>query len=376
MSQSVAARDLAPSVALRDGVDAAASASRRRSLYRMRRSWLRPLLMIVGAAAIAGGSAALWLAGGGGFGTDDAYVRAAKLSISTDVSGVVASIDVREGQSVRRGQVLFRLDPAPFQNAVRSARAAVDAAGLRMEAQKRDYQRLLREGSAHQAQVQSDEADLARFTGLVKSGAVTRAEYDQARFKLDGDRHMAAGVDVQARVQLARLGDDANIDVRTTPEYRDAAARHAEAERQLAHTQVLAPIDGVVTSVESLQPGQYLGAATAAFGLVSTHDVWVEAFPKETQLTWAKPGDAADVTVDTYPDAHWDGVLESLSPASGSSFSVLPAQNASGNWVKVVQRIPIRVRLTLRPDDPPLRDGMSVYVEVHTGHARSLRDLW
>ena len=132
----------------------------------------------------------------------------------------------------------------------------------------------------------------------------------------------------------------------------------------------------MVTSVESLQPGQYLAAATAAFGLVSTRDVWVEAYPKETQLTWAKPGDAADVTVDTYPGAHWDGVLESLSPASGSSFSVLPAQNASGNWVKVVQRIPIRVRLTLRPGDPPLRDGMSVDLSVHTGHARSLRDLW
>ncbi len=362
MSHSVSARDLA-------GVDAPPAARRRVA-------GLRPALMVLGVAAIAAATAGVWLQGGGGFGTDDAYVRAAKLSVSTDVSGIVADIAVHEGQTVRRGQVLFRLDPAPFENARRSARAGMQATGLRMEAEKRDYQRLLREGAAHQAQVQSDQADLARFAGLVKTGAVTRAEYDQARFKLDADRQMSSGVDVAARVQLARLGNDANIDVRATPEYLDAAARLAEAERQLAHTQVTAPFDGVVTSVEALQPGQYLAAATAAFGLVSTRDVWVEAYPKETQLTWAKPGDAVDVTVDTYPGTHWDGVLESLSPASGSSFSVLPAQNASGNWVKVVQRIPIRVRLSLRADDPALRDGMSVYVDVHTGHARSLRDLW
>jgi membrane fusion protein (multidrug efflux system) len=363
MSQSVAARDLASRTE--------ASIARRRGV-----PFLRPLVMLIGVAAILTGAAKLWLGSGGGFSTDDAYVRAAKLSVATDVSGIVQSIAVHEGQEVRRGQLLFRLDPAPFQNAVASARAAMDGAGLRMEAEKRDYQRLLREAAARQAQVQSDEADLARFTNLVKTGGVTRAEYDQARFKLEMDRQMASSLDVQGRVQLAKLANNPDIDVRNTPQYRDEAAKLAEAERQLAHTAVLAPFDGVVTSVESLQPGQYLAASTAAFGLVSTRDIWVEAYPKETQLTWAKPGDHVTVTVDTYPGAQWDGVLESLSPASGSSFSVLPAQNASGNWVKVVQRIPIRVRLALRAGDPPLRDGMSVDVEVETGHARHLRDLF
>ena len=337
---------------------------------------LRPVLMVIGVAAILAAAAKLWLGSGGGFSTDDAYVRAAKLAVSTDVSGIVQQVLVHEGQSVQRGDPLFRLDPAPFQNAVASARAAMDGTGLRMEAEKRDYQRSLREAAARQAQVQADEADFGRFSSLVKGGGVTRAEYDQARFKLDADRQMAASLDVQARVQLARLDNNPDIDVRATPEYRDAAARFAEAQRQLAHTSVLAPFDGVVTGVETLQPGQYLAAASAAFGLVSTTNLWVEAYPKETQLTWAKQGDHATVMVDTYPGASWDGVLESLSPASGNSFSVLPAQNASGNWVKVVQRIPIRIRITPRAGDPPLRDGMSVDVEVDTGHTRSLRDLW
>jgi len=337
---------------------------------------LRPLLMLVGGALILAGGARAWLGSGDGFSTDDAYVRAAKLAVSTDVAGIVARVAVHDGQAVHVGDLLLRLDPAPFQHAVDSARAALDAVGLRMEAEKRDYRRMQRDLAARQAQVDSDAADLARFSALVKSGGVTRAEYDQARFKLAADREMAGSVDVQGKVQLARLGNDPDIDVRATPDYREQAARLAEAERQLAHTELRAPFDGVVTDVDSVQPGQYLAAATAAFGLVSTTDIWVEAFPKETQLTWARDGDPATVSVDTYPGHEWQGVLETVSPASGSSFSVLPAQNANGNWVKIVQRIPIRVRLRLHAGDPPLRDGMSVDVSVQTGHQRTWRDLF
>jgi membrane fusion protein (multidrug efflux system) len=365
MSHSVSARDI-PAAA-----GAAHSARARRAS-----ALLRPALMVIGAAIIIAGAAQWWLGGGAGFSTDDAYVRAAKLAVATDVSGIVGEVAVREGELVHRGQLLFRLDAAPFRHAVDAARATQDQIALRMEAEKRDYQRMLREVSARQSQVSSDEADLARFAGLVKTGGVSRAEFDQAKFKLAVNQHMLASMDVQSRVQLARIGNDPDIDVHATPEYREAAAKLAEAERQLAHTEIRAPFDGVVTSVDTLQPGQYLAAATAAFGLVSSTDVWVEAFPKETQLTWAKPGDRAIVTVDTFPNRHWDGVLESLSPASGSSFSVLPAQNASGNWVKVVQRIPIRVRLEIRPGDPVLRDGMSAFVDVETGHQRTWRELF
>jgi membrane fusion protein (multidrug efflux system) len=166
-------------------------------------------------------------------------------------------------------------------------------------------------------------------------------------------------------VQLAKLGGEAEAPVEQHPDYRAAQARLSEAKRQFDHTTLRAPFAGIVTQVSSLQPGQYLGAATPAFALVSSDHVWVDALPKETDLTYVKPGDAATVTVDTYPGVTWNGTVESISPASGSTFSVLPAQNSSGNWVKVVQRIPVRIKLDAgQPGVDRLRPGMSVEPEV------------
>jgi membrane fusion protein (multidrug efflux system) len=171
--------------------------------------------------------------------------------------------------------------------------------------------------------------------------------------------------------QLARLGGNPDIDVRLTPQYLQAKAQVDEARRQLAHTQVYAPFNGVATQVETMQPGMYLAAATAGIGLVSSERFWIDASPKETDLTFVKPGDHVDFTVDTYPGRIWKGKVESIAPASGAEFSILPAQNASGNWVKVVQRNPIRIAVEPRADDPPLRAGMSVVVDIDTGHIRN-----
>ncbi len=176
-------------------------------------------------------------------------------------------------------------------------------------------------------------------------------------------------------MQLARLDGNPNVDVTTLPSYRQAQARLDEAQRQLDDTVVRAPFDGMVTQVSGLQPGMFLPAGTSAFGLISTDHVWVDANPKETELTWVKPGDPVEVSVDSYPGRSWTGVVESIAPGSGSQFSILPAQNASGNWVKVVQRIPLRVRVDRQPGDPALRAGMSVVVDIDTGHTRSLHDL-
>ena len=343
---------------------------------RINRRLLRPILMLGGILAVAVASGAYWLTGGRYVSIDDAYVRAAKETIATDVSGIVASVPVHEGQRVKKGDLLLRLDPRQFQIAVDGARGNLGAISLDLNARKVDYQRMLREVEVKQAQVQSDQANFDRFASLVKSGGVTRADYDNARFQLATDQQAVLALKMMAEVQLAKLGGDPSVEVRTMPDYLQAKARLDEAQRQLDDTVIRAPFDGIVTQVDTVQPGMYLAASTAAFGIVSTEDVWVEANPKETELTWVKPGDPVDVVIDTYPGRHWKAVVGSIAPNSGSEFSVLPAQNTSGNWVKVVQRIPVRIRVERQPGDPELRAGMSVEAEIDTGHHRTLADLF
>jgi len=285
-------------------------------------------------------------------------------------------VAVREGQIVKKGDLLFRLKPDTFQIAVDGAKANLAQVALSMEAMKRDYQRMLRDIEVRQAQLQADQASFARYASLVNGGSVTRAEYDDARFKVAANKAMVEGLTTLAQVQLAKLGGDPAVDVTTTPQYHEAKARVDEAERTLSDTIVNAPFDGIATQVDTLQPGQYLPAGTAAFGLVSTDNVWVEANPKETDLTYVKPGDPAELEIDTYPGRTWHGRVGTIAPASGAEFSVLPPQNASGNWVKVVQRIPLRVLVERDPGDPPLRAGMSVVVDIDTGHERHVSDLW
>jgi membrane fusion protein (multidrug efflux system) len=364
MSHSTATADSAPRVA-------EAPARGRTS-----RKALRPILMLGGLLVVAVGAGAYWLTGGRYVSVDDAYVRAAKLVVSTDVSGIVAEVDVHEGQPVAKGDVLLRLDPKPFKIALAGALANRDALASTLTAMKLDYQRMLREIEVKKAQVDADQANYERYANLVKSGGVTRAEYDNMRFQLAADRQAVEALKVAAAVQLAKLGGNPDADVRTLNDYLKAQAQVDEAQRQLDHSVIHASFAGIVTQVDTVQPGMYLGASTAAFGLVSNERVWVEANPKETELTHVKLGDPVEVSVDTYPGRTWKGKVESIAPNSGSEFSVLPAQNTSGNWVKVVQRIPVRIAVVRPPDAPELRAGMSVVTEIDTGHHRTLRDLF
>jgi membrane fusion protein (multidrug efflux system) len=370
MSQALTARDV-------PAADAKKPADTKRPADAKRRSrLLRPLLMLGGIAAVAVGAGYFWLHGGRVVSIDNAYIRADKLVLSTDVSGIIAEIPVKEGQKVKQGDVLFRLDDRQFRIALQSAQADLAQTALQLEASKRDYDRMLKDVAQKQAQVNMDQARFDRAAGLVNRGDVSRQTYDDARYQLAADQQAYASAQVAAQVQLAKLGGDPNAPVTGMPSYLKAEAQVAEAQRQLDHTVVRAPMDGVVTGVAAAQPGLYLAASNAAFGLVSTDHVWVEANPKETELTWVKPGDPVSVTVDTYPGRTWQGAVDSIAPASGSEFSILPAQNSSGNWVKVVQRITMRIRLERKQDDPPLRSGMSVEADVDTGHIRSLRDIF
>jgi membrane fusion protein (multidrug efflux system) len=343
---------------------------------RVSRAGLRPILMLGGILVVAVGSATWWITGGRYVDIDDSYVRAAKESLATDVSGIVQQVPVHEGQLVKKGQVLVRLDPLQYQIAVDSARANLGGVVSDLNAEKLSYYRMVREADAKAAQVQADKANYDRFANLVKSGGVTRVEYDNAKYQLAADKEALDALRVAAQVQLAKLGGNADVDVHTMSAYLMAKAKLQEAERELRHTVIYAPFDGIVTEVDTVQPGMYLAASTAAFGIISTQRVWVEANPKETELTWVKPGDPVDITVDTYPGRTWKGKVESIAPNSGSEFSVLPAQNTSGNWVKVVQRIPVRIEVDRKPGDPELRAGMSVEADIDTGHQRTWRDLF
>jgi membrane fusion protein (multidrug efflux system) len=343
---------------------------------RSHKNLLRYGLMAGGVLAVVIGGGFYWLSGGRWVDTDDAYVQADSMTLSTDVSGIVASIPVREGQAVTKGQILFSLDPQKFQIALDNARANLAQVRLNIEAAKADYQAALRDTGAKQQQVNADQATYARYASLVKEHAVTQQETDDARYKLAADQQAESASESQARALLAKLNGNPGIAVEDMPSFKQAQAQVAEAEREMAHSVVRAPYDGIVTQVSKLQLGMYLGASTAAFGLVSTDHVWVEAEPKETQLTYAKDGDPVDVSFDLYPGRTWQGTVESVAPATDQNFSLLPAQNSSGNWVKVVQRIPVRVRVDMKAGDPPLRAGMSADIDIDTGHTRSLSDLF
>jgi membrane fusion protein (multidrug efflux system) len=343
---------------------------------RISRRALGPILMVFGIVVVAIGAGAFWLTGGRYVTIDDSYVRAAKETLSTDVSGIVQQIPVKEGQHVQKGQVVLRLDPRQFQIALEGATAAMNGMVSTLNAEKLDYHRMLRDADAKEQQVAADQANFDRMANLVKVGGVTRAEYDNARFQLAANKQALAGSRVQASMQLAKLGGDPDVDVHTMSDYLQLQARVAEAQRQLDHAVIYAPFTGIVTQVDTVQPGMYLAAATAAFGIISTEDVWVEANPKETELTWVKPGDKVAVTVDTYPDRTWEGTVQSIAPNSGSEFSILPAQNTSGNWVKVVQRIPVRIVVQHKAGDPELRAGMSVEAEIDTSHRRTWSELF
>jgi membrane fusion protein (multidrug efflux system) len=347
-----------------------------------RRPSLQSSLMVAGILAVLLGSAVFWLRGGRYASTDDAYVQTAQLLVTTDVSGLVSSVNVHEGQAVNAGDLLFQLDLNAFQIALDNANANLREVGMTIESMKEAYQAILSNVAAQEAQVQLDQITFERNAALVASDSVARQTYDQARYMLQLDKAKLLSLRQQAQVQLSKLGGDPNIAVFDHPLYRQAKAVADEAQRQLNHASVHAPFSGVVTQVDALQPGAYLVSQTAALtgagaiALVSTDHRWIVAQMKETDLTYVKPGNHVEVTVDTYPGQVWSGTVESISPASASQFSVLPAQNTSGNWVKVVQRIPVRIAIAHGPGAPVLRSGMSVYVSVDTGHRRSLTDLF
>ncbi len=341
---------------------------------RRKRGVVRPLLFaLLPIALVVGGYD--YVTGGQVMSTDNAYVQARSLGVSTDVSGTVAAIEVHDNQRVEKGQVLFRLRSDSFRIAIEGAEAQLGTVRNQVLTLQASYKQSVSQIAQARADLPFYEATFKRQQDLLSNNFASKAAYDTAEHDVTATRQRVSVAEAQAQSMLAQLGNDASQPIEMNPFYLQAQSAVDNARRDLDDTIVRAPFAGIVTNVDALQVGGYLKASQAAFSLISDQDVWVAASPKETELTYVKPGQTANVTVDTYPDVTWEGTVESISPASGSSFSLLPAQNTTGNWVKVVQRIPMRIRVTIDPSKPPLRVGMSAVVDVETGHARGLPDM-
>ena len=341
---------------------------------RPKRGWKRPLMFaLLPVALIAGGY--FYVTGGQITSTDNAYVQADMEGVSTDVAGTIVEIDVHDNETVKKGQVLYRLRPDSFQIALDGAKAQLGTVHDQILTLQASYKLALAQIAQAEADLPFYQIQFKRQQDLLPSGAGTKMASDTAQHDLEAAQQRLNVAKAQAVATLAQLGGDPNQTIEQNPFYLQAKSGVDNAQRDFNDTIVRAPFDGVVTNVEAIQIGSYLQASQQAFSLISTSNVWVEASPKETELTYVRPGQPATVTVDTYPGVEWKGVVQSISPASGSSFSLLPAQNTTGNWVKVVQRIPMRVRIESVEGKPPLRVGMSVTVDVDTGHARGLPDF-
>ncbi|MGO4567933.1 HlyD family secretion protein [Rhizobium sp. 2YAF20] len=338
-----------------------------------RRSPTRPILFaLLPVALVVGGY--YYVTGGQIMSTDNAYIQADMDGVTTDVSGLVASVDVHENELVKRGQVLFRLRPDTFQIALEGAQAQLGAARNQILNLKASYQQTLTQIAQAQADIPYFQTAFDRQQALINSSVASKAAYDEAKHNLDAAQQKVEVAKAQAATTLAQIGGDVNQPVEQNPIYLQAKSSVDNAQRELDDTVVRASFDGIVTNVNALQVGQYLTAAQQGFSLVSANNLWISASPKETELTYVKPGQPVDISVDTYPGIVWKGTVASVSPASGSSFSLLPAQNTTGNWVKVVQRIPMRISIDDAAGKPPLRVGMSTVVDVDTGRARGLPD--
>jgi membrane fusion protein (multidrug efflux system) len=374
---TTSAEDEAPTLgALRAGLDTRPGIVRRRP-WRLR---LRLPLMLLGPLVVLLGGGYWFLTTGRYVSTDDAYVDAARIAISNEVSGRVAEVDVRDNERVTAGQVLFKLDQRPFVIAVEEAKAQLAAVRLQIDAMKATYQQKKADAAATEATLVYQQRELERQQRLLTSGTASQAQYDQSNHAYKIAREQLASKEQDVASTLASLGGDPGIPVAQHPMVQHAQAALDRAELNLSYTVVRAPEAGIVTKVDQLQAGDWVqgvntGAApTALFSLVSTERVWVTANFKETELTHMRPGQTATVEIDTYPDTVFQAEVQSLSPGTGLTFSLLPAENATGNWVKVVQRLPVRLSLEALDPNHPLAAGLSATVEVDTRHRRPWLD--
>jgi membrane fusion protein (multidrug efflux system) len=304
--------------------------------------------------------------------TENAYIKADKLSLAAEVSGVVSEVLVTENQPVKAGEVLVVLDDYSYRLAVAEAEAHLAQVKNQLSAKRADHA----EAQAALEQANQDaEFYLRQLRRNEKMGsvAVSEAQLDESRQLLTQARSRIAITAQKLSSLSAELGGDPGVPMEEQADLRVAQAQLDRAHYQLTRTRIIAPVDGIVAN-NVPQVGELAHNGLTLVSLLSSESLWVEANLKETQLANIRPGQPATVEVDAYPGVMWQAEVDSLSPASGSEFALIPAQNASGNWVKVVQRIPVRLRLLPTDGNPPLRAGMSaeVWIDTQAGGKASL----
>lgn len=340
-----------------------------------RKRWGRALVRIALLAAIVWGAweaGAWWYADTGRYvTTENAYVKAPVIAIGPKFDGRAVEVQAQDNQPVTEGALLFRIDPAPYQVQLKMAEARRAAVVTELRATKAELGQIAAEMAEIGPRVTFFEKEVARQQRLVKSFAGTEARLDEVRMERDMAEQSLRALAEKREVVLAKLGGTPDQPIESHPLVLEATAEIERVKLDLSYTEIRAPVAGIVTRM-TLQAGEWVEADTPAFGIIGTGDVWIEANLKETQLGAITLGQPVEIRVDAYPDVVWQGEIESLSPATGAEFSALPPQNASGNWVKVVQRLPVRIAVAQPDGKPQLRAGMSAVISVDTGRERDL----
>jgi membrane fusion protein, multidrug efflux system len=338
---------------------------------RGRRS-LRRLLLVVAPLIVLALGLAYWLTGGRFVSTDNAYVGAEKSLITPQVSGAILNVHLVEGQRVEVGQALFDIDPASYRTALALAKGRLDAAKVVFENLRTSFLSNVDQIKMGQQAVDLRQADYDRKIALLNQHSGTRVDSDTAAAALIQARQILTFVQQQQAATLVKLGGSVDASVDSFPDYIQAKAQVEDAERNLVNTKLVAPIAGVATLVTQIQLGRFSPAGSPVFAIIADKGLWIDVNPKESDLTYIHTGLPASVSVDAFPDRQWRGNVCSIAPGTGAEFAVLPPQNASGNWVKVVQRVPLRVCFEDKEDTTNLRAGMSAYVSIDTRRSRSI----
>ncbi|MZR32240.1 HlyD family secretion protein [Sneathiella litorea] len=344
---------------------------------RRQHRWMRSFLLLLGPLVVILVGGYIYFTGGRFVETDNAYVKADKVMVAAEVSGLISAVSIKENQRVTKGDILFQINDHPYRIAMAEAKAGIANAQDKIASLKATYRQKLGELTLARTNITFAKKEYERQEKLIATSAVSRSKLDATRHDLDIAEQQIFVINQQLAQISAQLGGNPDIPIEEHALYQSALAAQERAALNLERTIVRAPFDGIASNTPQI--GQQVignGAfSSPVMSLVADSNIWIEANFKETDLTHVMADQKVIIHVDTYPDLEWQGTVESVAQATGAEFSVIPPQNATGNWVKVVQRIPVRIKVMPKENDPPLRSGMSTTVEIDTEQIRPTPEI-